>query len=82
MSGKSATFSNQTFSWVPDSTQVGTYSVTFVADNGQALFAAIRDRVPAQYATIKGKHYDVYRGEGYAKALMLQKAWLGEHLPL
>ena len=53
-----------------------------IADNGHALFIAIKDRIPAQYETIKGKHYDVYRGEGYAKALMLQKAWLGEHLPL
>jgi uncharacterized protein len=50
--------------------------------HGVALFERIKDRVPAKYDTIKGKHYDVYRGVGYAKALGLQKAWLDEHLPV
>ena len=52
-----------------------------IKDKGVALYAAIKDKVPAKYDTIKGKHYDVYRGAGYIKALRLQQAWLAEHLP-
>ena len=52
-----------------------------IKDNGVALYAAIKDKVPAKYDTIKGKHYDIYRGAGYKKALRLQQAWLAEHLP-
>ncbi len=53
-----------------------------IADNGAALYAAIKDRVPARYETFSGKHYDVYRGDGYALALELQTEWLNEHLPI
>ncbi|XOV82393.1 MAG: alpha/beta hydrolase [bacterium] len=53
-----------------------------IANHGAALYERIRDRLPARYDTIKGRHYDVYTGDGYAKALALQKAWLAEHLPL
>ena len=45
-----------------------------IKDNRAALNAAIKDKVPAKYDTIKGKHYDVYRGAGYIKALRLQQA--------
>ena len=51
-----------------------------IKDNGVALYAAIKDKVPAKYDTIKGKHYDVYRGAGYKKALRLQQAWLAKNL--
>lgn len=53
-----------------------------IKQHGVALHAAIEDQVPARYDTIKGKHYDVYRGDGYEKALRLQLAWLAEHLPV
>ncbi len=61
-----------------DADQEGLFDIK---DNGVALYAAIKDKVPAKYDTIKGKHYDVYRGAGYIKALRLQQAWLAEHLP-
>jgi dienelactone hydrolase len=53
-----------------------------IGQNGAALYAAIKDRVPARYETLPGNHYDIYRGEGYQASLALQKAWLEEHLPL
>lgn len=53
-----------------------------IKQNGAALYESIKDRVTARYETIPGKHYDVYRGEGYAAALAWEIAWLQEHLPL
>jgi hypothetical protein len=49
--------------------------------NGNALFEAIKDRVPSRYETLPGKHYDIYQGEGYQAAMALEKRWLTEHLP-
>ena len=53
-----------------------------ISMNGAALYARVKDRVPARYETIAGKHYDVYSGEGYEKALTWQKDWLARHLPV
>ena len=53
-----------------------------IRQNGAALYESIKDRLPSRYETIPGKHYDVYRGEGYAAALAWEIAWLQEHLPL
>jgi dienelactone hydrolase len=53
-----------------------------IQQNGAALYAAIKDRVPARYETLPGKHYDIYQGEGYRAAVEMQMAWLKEHLPL
>ena len=53
-----------------------------IKQNGHDLYQRIKDRLPARYETIDGKHYDVYRGEGYEKALAWEKAWLAEHLPV
>ena len=53
-----------------------------IKQNGAALYESINDRVTARYETIPGKHYDVYRGEGYTTALAWEIAWLQEHLPL
>ena len=52
-----------------------------IKENGVALYAAIKDKVPAKYDTIKGNLQDIYRGAGYKKALRLQQAWLPERLP-
>lgn len=52
-----------------------------ISQNGAALFEAIRERVPARYETLPGKHYDIYRNEGYQAALKLEMDWLREHLP-
>jgi dienelactone hydrolase len=52
-----------------------------IEQNGGLLYTAIKDQVPARYETLPGKHYDIYRGEGYLRAVELQKAWLAEHLP-
>ena len=49
--------------------------------NGVYLYDKIKDQTTARYETIEGKHYDVYQGEGYRKALGWQTAWLQEHLP-
>ncbi len=53
-----------------------------IRQNGVALYDAIKDRVPARYETLPGKHYDIYRGEGYRAAVEMQVAWLNEHLAL
>jgi dienelactone hydrolase len=48
--------------------------------NGQALYQRIRDRVPARYEVLPGRHYDVYRDEGYRQAVVLEIEWLRQHL--
>ncbi len=53
-----------------------------IAENGALLHERIKDQVTARYATIPGKHYDIYRDSGYTKALAMQKAWLQAHLPV
>ncbi len=53
-----------------------------IRHNGAALYSAIKDRLTARYETLPGKHYDIYRGEGYRAATEMQMAWLQEHLPL
>ncbi len=53
-----------------------------IADNGAALYQAIRDQVPARYEALPGKHYDIYRDAGYREAVKLQMAWLEKHLPI
>lgn len=50
--------------------------------NGHDLYTRIKDRMPARYETISGKHYDVYSGKGYEKAVKWQLDWLGKHLPI
>lgn len=53
-----------------------------ISENGAALYAAIKDQVPARYETLPGKHYDIYRESGYREAVKLQMAWLQTHLPV
>lgn len=53
-----------------------------IAENGAALYAVIKDRVPARYETLPGKHYDIYRDSGYQAAVKLQMAWLEQYLPV
>lgn len=48
--------------------------------NGQLLYAAIRDRVPARYVTYPGKHYDLYQGAPYKAALKEAQDWFVAHL--
>jgi dienelactone hydrolase len=48
---------------------------------GPVLLEAIRERVPASYEIVAGTHYDIYSGDGYRKALALEKEWLAKHLP-
>lgn len=49
-------------------------------DNGQALYESIKDRVDARYLVLPGKHYDVYRDEGYRRALKAAQDWFVVHL--
>tara|TARA_B100000315_G_scaffold255697_2_gene299768 strand:- start:11848 stop:12813 length:966 start_codon:yes stop_codon:yes gene_type:complete len=53
-----------------------------IKQNGVALYSKIKDRITARYEAIPGKHYDIYTGEGYNKAMELEKAWLQKHLPI
>ena len=48
--------------------------------NGLALHESLQGRVPSRYVAVPGKHYDIYRGEGYARALELAQDWFSEHL--
>jgi len=51
-----------------------------IAKNGHALYEAVKDRLTARYEVLPGKHYDLYRGESYEKALALESEWLQRHL--
>lgn len=53
-----------------------------IAQNGGALYEAIKERLPARYETLPGKHYDIYRDAGYAAAVKMQMEWLKTYLPL
>jgi dipeptidyl aminopeptidase/acylaminoacyl peptidase len=48
--------------------------------NGQAFHESLKGRVSTEYVTLPGKHYDIYRDEGYAKALKLTQDWFVKHL--
>ena len=48
--------------------------------NGQLLHAEIKDRVPTNYMVLPGKHYAIYQGESYKKALAAAQDWFVEHL--
>jgi hypothetical protein len=47
---------------------------------GEALYHRIKHRVPAEYLTLPGKHYDLYRGPSYERALEIEQDWLRRHL--
>ncbi len=49
--------------------------------NGKATYERLKDRVPAEYHALPGKHYDIYRDKGYEKAMALEIGWLKKHLP-
>ena len=51
-----------------------------IREQGEALYHKIKHRVPAQYLTLPGKHYDLYRGPSYQRAIEIEKEWLEEHL--
>ena len=48
--------------------------------NGLALYKSLKDRVPSRYLTFPGKHYAIYREEGYANALKAAQDWFVTHL--
>ena len=48
--------------------------------NGQALHDTLKGRVTTNYLVLPGKHYDVYRDEGYGKGLEAAQNWFLEHL--
>jgi dienelactone hydrolase len=48
--------------------------------NGLALHDTLKERVATRYLVIPGKHYDVYRDEGYNKALKAAQDWFVENL--
>ena len=53
-----------------------------IKQNGNAFYEKIKEQTEARYETLPGSHYDLYRGEGRAKALSMQLNWLSKHLPL
>jgi hypothetical protein len=53
-----------------------------ITKNGAALYKKIKDQVTARYEVLPGKHYDIYRGKGYATSHAMQKEWLEKHLPV
>ena len=48
--------------------------------NGQALYAELKPRTDAKYLVIPGKHYDIYRDDGYATALKAAQQWFTRYL--
>lgn len=52
------------------------------AKNGAALYAKIKNDVEVHYESLPGKHYDIYRGKGYADAIAMEKRWLEKYLPI
>lgn len=53
-----------------------------ISKNGAALYKKIKNQVTAHYEVQPGKHYDIYRGKGYADAIARQKEWLQKYLPV
>lgn len=53
-----------------------------ITQNGAALYEKIKKQVEARYEVQPGKHYDVYRGKGYATAIAMQIEWLQKYLPV
>ncbi len=47
-----------------------------VGHNGVKLFEAIRDQVRAEYQVLPGRHYDVFVGRTYERAITLAIDWL------
>jgi hypothetical protein len=51
-----------------------------IREHGRAVFALLRNRVPAKYVVIDGiTHYGIYR-DAREQALALEIAWFEEHL--
>lgn len=48
--------------------------------NGHALHESLKGRLPTRYLLIPGKHYDVYRGEGYDTAFKAAQSWFVKYL--
>lgn len=48
--------------------------------NGQALHSLLKDRVSTRYLVLPGTHYDVYRDQGYVRALKAAQDWFVAHL--
>lgn len=48
--------------------------------NGSALHDSLNGRVDARYLVLPGKHYDIYRDEGYTQAFKAAGDWFVEHL--
>jgi dipeptidyl aminopeptidase/acylaminoacyl peptidase len=48
--------------------------------NGLALHQSLKGRIATNYIVIEGKHYDLYRGDGYEQALKAAQDWFLEHL--
>ncbi|MEQ8858783.1 MAG: hypothetical protein RIC56_09060 [Pseudomonadales bacterium] len=51
-----------------------------IRGQGEALYHRIRHRLPSRYVTLPGKHYDLYRGPSYERALEIEQGWLRVHL--
>ncbi|WP_205743049.1 alpha/beta hydrolase [Halioglobus maricola] len=48
--------------------------------NGMALHESLEGRVENQYLVLPGKHYDIYRDEGYRQALTAAQNWFLKYL--
>ncbi len=48
--------------------------------NGKALYESLKVRAEAEYLVLPGKHYAIYRDEGYRRALQAAQDWFVTHL--
>ena len=50
------------------------------AKNGQALYESLQGRVATEYLVLPGKHYAIYRDDGYRAALKAAQDWFVKYL--
>ncbi|MDA9916852.1 alpha/beta fold hydrolase [Gammaproteobacteria bacterium] len=51
-----------------------------IKKNGEKLHHFLKNKVETKYIPIEGTHYDLYKGEGYKKALFEAEQWFFLHL--
>jgi uncharacterized protein len=51
-----------------------------ISQHGRLLHETIRERLPARYEVLPGRHYDLYLGAEYERSVQIEGEWLRQHL--